>query len=100
MFGPVPHAERRLSAQPSTPFEQTAARATGPAAMARSPERRPLDIVQAGLCRPRDRRDPAHPGARHHGNADHVVKRRARRRDRGLDEAGDRADNECRDRCR
>jgi hypothetical protein len=57
MFGPVPPAKRRLSVQPSTPFEQTAARATGPAAMERSPERRPLDIVQAGLCRHRDRRD-------------------------------------------
>ena len=91
MFGPVPSAERRLSPQPSTPFEQTAARATGPAAMARSPERRPLDIVLAGLCRHRDRRDPAHPGARHHGNADHVVKRRAHPRDRSLDAASNRA---------
>jgi hypothetical protein len=91
MFSPVPPAERRLSAQPSTPFEQTAARATGPAATARSPERRPLDIVQAGLRRHRDRRDPAHPGARHHGNADHVVKRRAHPRDRSLDAASNRA---------
>ena len=85
MFGPVPSAERRLS--------PTAARATGPAAMARSPERRPLDIVLAGLCRHRDRRDPAHPGARHHGNADHVVKRRAHPRDRSLDAASNRADD-------
>ena len=63
------------------------------AAMARSPERRPLDIVQAGLCRHRDRRDPAHPAACHHGNADHVVKRRAHPRDRSLDAASNRADD-------
>jgi hypothetical protein len=49
LFGPVSSAERRLTAQPSTRLEQTAARAIGPAAMAQSPERRPLDIVQAGL---------------------------------------------------
>src|SRR5260370_9968504 len=36
LFGPVPPAERRLSTYPSTPFEQTAARAIGPAATARS----------------------------------------------------------------